>query len=75
MTSAIRTTAADFKLDILHLAALAEIEGDHYDYEAVLHRAVQALANEVADVHGDNAQLVFNDLLNDIDPQWRVKTN
>lgn len=39
----------------------------------VLMKAMWELANEVAACHGEDAQLVFNDLLNEIDPAWSAK--
>lgn len=39
----------------------------------VLQNAVRELAKEVAACHGSEAQLVFNDLLNEIDPAWSAK--
>lgn len=39
----------------------------------VLMKAVGELADEVAACHGEDAQLVFNDLLNEIDPAWSAK--
>ena len=39
----------------------------------VLQNAVRELAKEVAACHGSESQLVFNDLLNEIDPAWAAK--
>ena len=39
----------------------------------VLMKAVGELADEVAACHGSEAKLVFNDLLNEIDPAWSAK--
>lgn len=39
----------------------------------VLMKAVWELANEVAACHGSESQLVFNDILNEVDPAWSVK--
>lgn len=39
----------------------------------VLMKAMWELANEVAACHGSESQVVFNDLLNEIDPAWSVK--
>nr|DAL41093.1 MAG TPA_asm: hypothetical protein [Caudoviricetes sp.] len=39
----------------------------------ILYNAVGELAKEVAACHGSEAKLVFNDLLNEIDPAWSAK--
>ena len=39
----------------------------------VLQKAVWELAKEVAACHGSESKLVFNDLLNEIDPAWSAK--
>lgn len=66
-----RSPEGAFTLDVLHLANLAGKER-----EGVLHRAIRALVREVAAVHDpEDVSLVFNDLLNEIDPAWRVKLN
>lgn len=66
-----RSPEGAFTLDVLHLVNLAGADG-----EGVFLRALKALAREVAAVHDpEDVQLVFNDLLNEIDPAWRVKLN
>ena len=39
----------------------------------ILQKAVWELAKEVAACHGSESQVVFNDLLNEIDPAWSTK--
>lgn len=39
----------------------------------ILQKAVWELAKEVAACHGSESKLVFNDLLNEIDPAWSAK--
>lgn len=45
--------------------------------DITLHRALSALVDQVCEDHPseDAQQLIFNDLLNVIDPYWMVKTS
>lgn len=55
-------------------ATLAQLAAGN---DLVLHRALSALVDQVCEDHPneDAQQLIFNDLLNVIDPYWMVKTS
>lgn len=60
--------AHEFRATIAQLAAGNDL---------TLHRALSALVDQVCEDHPDedDQKLIFNDLLNVIDPYWMVKTS